>query len=166
MDKNQDHFYRLQVETFIMKIEGAIKDYTGKDLARTFKQLQPSPERKSALINQDFTTLMSEGYVMIENLLTPSQCAQIKNQCMPLMSHTGRNNFEGEKTQRLYNVLGKTRCIDRLADHPRILGLMDLLFRPNYLLSQSQVINIHLAKANRHFITMTPFTKSLDLDPP
>ena len=48
-----------------MKIEGAIKDYTGKDLARTFKQLQPSPERKSALINQDFTTLMTEGYVII-----------------------------------------------------------------------------------------------------
>ena len=68
-----------------MKIEGAIKDYTGKDLARTFKQLQPSPERKSELINQDYRTLMSEGYVIIENLMTPSQCAQIKNQCMPLM---------------------------------------------------------------------------------
>jgi hypothetical protein len=125
-----------------MKIEGAIKDYTGKDLARTFKQLQPSPERKSALINQDFETLMSEGYVIIENLLTLSQCNQIKKQCLRLMSHTGRNNFEGEKTQRLYNVLGKIRCTDTLADHPRILGLMDLLFRPNYLLSQSQVINI------------------------
>jgi hypothetical protein len=134
-----------------MKIEGAIKDYTGKDLARTFKQLQPSPERKSALINQDFKTLMSEGYVIIENLITPNQCEQIKNQCMPLMSHTGRNNFEGEKTQRIYNVLGKTRCIDSLADHPRILGLMDLLFRPNYLLSQSQVINILPGESQQAF---------------
>jgi hypothetical protein len=134
-----------------MKIEGAIKDYTGKDLAKTFKQLQPSPERKSELINQDFRTLMSEGYVIIENLITPSQCAQIKNQCMPLMSHTGRNNFEGEKTQRIYNVLGKTRCSDRLADHPRILGLMDLLFRPNYLLSQSQVINILPGESQQAF---------------
>jgi hypothetical protein len=134
-----------------MKIEGAIKGYTGKDLARTFKQLQPSPERKSALINQDFQTLMSEGYVIIENLITPSQCAQIKNQCMPLMGLTGRNKFEGEKTQRIYNVLGKTRCIDSLADHPRILGLMDLLFRPNYLLSQSQVINILPGESQQAF---------------
>jgi ectoine hydroxylase-related dioxygenase (phytanoyl-CoA dioxygenase family) len=70
---------------------------------------------------------------------------------MPLMSHTGRNNFEGEKTQRIYNVLGKTRCSDRLADHPRILGLMDLLFRPNYLLSQSQVINILPGESQQAF---------------
>ncbi|MEP1447547.1 MAG: phytanoyl-CoA dioxygenase family protein [Paraglaciecola sp.] len=125
-----------------MKIEGAIKDYTGKDLAGTFKQLQPSPQRQSALITQDFKSLMSEGYVIIENLISASQCEQIKQQCIPLLKHTGRNTFEGEKTQRLYNVLGKTRCLDDLADHPRILGLMDLLFRPNYLLSQSQVINI------------------------
>tara|TARA_R110000751_G_scaffold15290_5_gene49520 strand:- start:100412 stop:101251 length:840 start_codon:yes stop_codon:yes gene_type:complete len=125
-----------------LKIEGAIKGYTGKDLARTFKQLQPAAERQSAQISEDFITLMSEGYVIIENLLTPRQCDQIKQECIPLLKHTGRNNFEGEKTQRLYNVLGKTRCIDGLADHPRILGLMDLLFRPNYLLSQSQVINI------------------------
>ena len=125
-----------------MKIEGAIKDYTGKDLAGTFRQLPPSSARKSALIEQDFTTLMSEGYVIIHNLLTLGQCEEIKSQCLPLMKHKGRNTFEGELTQRIYNVLAKTRCIDALAEHPRILGLLDLLFRPNYLLSQSQVINI------------------------
>lgn len=124
------------------KIEGAIKDYSGKDLANTFKQLEPSSDRKSDQINCDFDTLMLEGYVIIKGLISPEQCRDIKNQCLPLMSHTGRNKFEGQKTQRLYNVLSKTRCTDALAEHPRILGLMDLLFRPNYLLSQSQVINI------------------------
>ncbi len=124
------------------KIEGEIKDYSGKDLANTFKQLKPSADRKSDEINRDFDTLMREGYVIIKNLISPAQCRDFKNECLPLMSHTGRNKFEGEKTQRLYNVLSKTRCTDVLAEHPRILGLMDLLFRPNYLLSQSQVINI------------------------
>ncbi|MFT6269291.1 MAG: hypothetical protein ACJAVV_002116 [Alphaproteobacteria bacterium] len=126
----------------MMKTEGNIKGYSGKDLAKKFKQLPPSAQRKSALIVQDFNTLMSDGYVIIKGLLTLSQCKEIKTTCLPLMNHKGRNEFEGEKTQRLYNVLAKTRCIDRLADHPRILGLMDLLFRPNFLLSQSQVINI------------------------
>lgn len=125
-----------------MKSEGSIKGYSERDLAKKFKQLQPAKMRKSTLIDQDFTRLMTDGYIIIEGLLTPSQCKDIKSDCMPLMSHKGRNQFEGEKTQRLYNVLAKTRCIDRLADHPRILGLMDLLFRPNFLLSQSQIINI------------------------
>ncbi len=31
---------------------------------------------------------------------------------------------------------------DQLATHPRILGLMDRLFEPGFLLSQSQIINI------------------------
>lgn len=124
------------------KIEGSIAGYSDRDLAKKFKQLTPSPNRKSALIEQDFEHLMSKGYVIIKGLLTPLQCEEIKASCQPLMTHKGRNQFEGEKTQRLYNVLAKTRCIDGLADHPRILGLMDLLFRPNYLLSQSQVINI------------------------
>ena len=134
-----------------MKIEGAIKDYTGKDLAGTFKELQPSAQRTSTLISQNFRTLMSEGYVIIKNLITPEQCAKIKQESLPLLKHTGRNNFEGEKTQRLYNVLGKTRCTDHLADHPRILGLMDLLFRPNYLLSQSQIINILPGESRQAF---------------
>lgn len=123
-------------------IEGAIKDYSGKDLANTFKQLEPSADRKSKEISRDFETLMRDGYVIINDLISREQCREIKNQCLPLMMHTGRNKFEGQKTQRLYNVLSKTRCTDSLAEHPRILGLMDLLFRPNYLLSQSQVINI------------------------
>ena len=126
----------------MMKIEGSIEGYSDRDLAKKFKQLQPSAERHSALIDQDFESLMSDGYVIIKGLLTPSQCHEIKTTCLPLMARKGRNEFEGESTQRLYNVLAKTRCIDRLADHPRILGLMDLMFRPNFLLSQSQVINI------------------------
>ena len=125
-----------------MKIEGNIEGYSDRDLAKKFKQLQPSADRKSTLINQDFESLMSNGYVIIKGLLTQSQCDEIKAECLPLMVQKGRNEFEGQSTQRLYNVLAKTRCIDKLADHPRILGLMDLMFRPNFLLSQSQVINI------------------------
>ena len=125
-----------------MEIEGNIEGYSDRDLAKRFKQLQPSSERQSQQIKQDFDTLMSEGYVIIEGLLSQQECDDIKASSLPLMAHTGRNHFEGEKTQRLYNVLAKTRCIDRLADHPRIMGLMDLFFKPSYLLSQSQVINI------------------------
>jgi ectoine hydroxylase-related dioxygenase (phytanoyl-CoA dioxygenase family) len=58
------------------------------------------------------------------------------------LDKTGRNNFEGWRTQRAYSLLDKTRACDRLVDHPRVLSLLDRLFLPNYLLSNLQVINI------------------------
>ena len=85
---------------------------------------------------------MRDGYVIIENLIAPEECEAIKAEGLALLGCKGRNAFEGLDTQRVYNVLAKTRSTDKLATHPRILGLMDLLFRPGFLLSQSQIINI------------------------
>ena len=116
--------------------------YFDADHAGTRKQLQPAAERSGPAIDADFETLMRDGYVIIENLLDAAQCEAIKTECLALLDHKGRNDFEGMETQRVYNVLGKTRATDALAVHPRILGLMDRLFRPGFLLSQSQIINI------------------------
>ncbi len=116
--------------------------YNDGDHAKTHPLLKPSPERRTAQIDADFETLMRDGYVIIERLIAPESCAAIKKEGLALLNRTGRNSFEGYKTQRVYNVLSKTRATDRLADHPRILGLMDRLFRPGFLLSQSQIINI------------------------
>ena len=116
--------------------------YSDADHAGTHRQLQPSAKRDTPEIAADFEALMRDGYVIIKNLLSTQECDAIKEEGLALLGHTGRNSFEGLQTQRVYNVLGKTRATDRLADHPRILGLMDKLFRPGFLLSQSQVINI------------------------
>ncbi|MFW2106103.1 phytanoyl-CoA dioxygenase family protein [Acinetobacter guillouiae] len=85
---------------------------------------------------------MRDGYVIINNLISKETCKQIKQEGLTLLDQTGRNPFEGQQTQRVYNVLSKTRITDQLAVHPHILGLMDRLFQPNFLLSQSQIINI------------------------
>ena len=77
-----------------------------------------------------------------EKLLSEEECERIRDAVTPLLDHTGRNTFEGRRTQRVYSVLNKTRACDRLVDHPRALALLDRLFMPNYLLSQLQVINI------------------------
>ena len=121
-------------------VDGA--NYKDADHAGTHRQLQPSPERKTPETEADFETLMRDGYVIIENLISKETCTAIKEEGLTLLDHTGRNGFEGHQTQRVYNVFGKTRTTDRLADHPRILGLMDRFFRPGFLLSQSQIINI------------------------
>ncbi|MEM7613311.1 MAG: phytanoyl-CoA dioxygenase family protein [Pseudomonadota bacterium] len=125
-----------------MTAQSTIDNYQDTDQANTYKRLLPKANRTSAEIDADYKTLMRDGYVIIDSLISKERCKQIKQDGLRLLGNKGRNSFEGHSTQRVYNVLSKTRLTDRLADHPRILGLMDKLFRPGFLLSQSQIINI------------------------
>jgi ectoine hydroxylase-related dioxygenase (phytanoyl-CoA dioxygenase family) len=114
------------------------------DLAGTHKASHSAAASKvdAAVLEADMRKLERDGYVIIESLLSADQIAGIKGALQPLLDHTGRNAFEGHKTQRLYAVPEKTRATDRLIEHPRVLALLDRLFLPNYLLSQCQAINI------------------------
>ncbi len=95
-----------------------------------------------AVVEADLAILERDGYLILEGLLSPQECAKIRAGVTPLLARTGRNPFEGHRTQRVYSVLNKTRSCDRTVDHPRVLALLDRLFLPNYLLSMLQVINI------------------------
>jgi hypothetical protein len=95
-----------------------------------------------AIIDADMAALDRDGYVIWENLLSVDECQQIRDVVTPWLGHTGRNAFEGRRTQRIYSVLSRTRVCDRLADHPRVLAVLDRLLMPNYLLSALQAINI------------------------
>lgn len=95
----------------------------------------------------DLRTLQRDGYVVLEGLLDVPALDAIRTTAQELIGQTGRNRFEGHLTQRVYNVLGKTRVADRLAEHPRVLALLDAMMTPNYLLSQAQVINILAGEA-------------------
>lgn len=125
-----------------MPPELTVQRYSQADHAKRYKPVVPAPERDTPEITHDYKRVMEDGYVIIENLLSPERCAEIKAEALPHLDHQGRNSFEGHKTQRVYDVLSKTRLTDELAVHPRILGIMDKIFCPNYLLSQSQIINI------------------------
>ncbi|RKG29646.1 phytanoyl-CoA dioxygenase family protein [Acinetobacter tianfuensis] len=95
-----------------------------------------------AVIDNDLKHLLKDGYVIIQDLLTHEELQTIKENINPLLNHTGRNTFEGIKTQRVYNVLAKTRVADKMAQHPRVLAILDRILLQNYLLSQMQVIKI------------------------
>jgi hypothetical protein len=96
----------------------------------------------NAIVEADLAALDRDGYVIWENLLSTEQCRQIRDVARPWMGHTGRNSFEGRRTQRIYSVLSRTRVCDRLVDNPRVLAVLDRLLMPNYLLSALQAINI------------------------
>jgi ectoine hydroxylase-related dioxygenase (phytanoyl-CoA dioxygenase family) len=118
-----------------------LEDLAG-DLARTHRTTGVDRGVHSTQLDADLAALDRDGYVVLTNLLSPEECDELRAELTALLGRTGRNAFEGHRTQRVYSVLEKTRAVDRLVDHPRVLALLDRLLLPNYLLSQLQVINI------------------------
>lgn len=118
-----------------------LEDLVG-DLAGTHRITTGDRGVEPTRVQADLADLDRDGYVILTGLLTPEECDELRAQVMPLLGRPGRNAFEGHRTQRVYSVLNKTRAVDRLVDHPRVLALLDRLLLPNYLLSQLQVVNI------------------------
>lgn len=120
----------------------SLRDLDG-DLAGTYRRTESSGASVDpAVVEADLAAVARDGYVILPDLLMPAELDDIRTSVGPLLNPKGRNNFEGHSTQRVYSVLNKTRACDRIADHPRVLALLDRLFLPNYLLSMLQVINI------------------------
>jgi ectoine hydroxylase-related dioxygenase (phytanoyl-CoA dioxygenase family) len=102
----------------------------------------PGNSATEANLASQLEQLERDGFLVLEGLIDSHQCSAIREEARRLANHTGSNPFEGHRTQRIYAPLSKTRAIDELIDHPRITGLLDAIFLPNYLLSQAQIINI------------------------
>ena len=100
------------------------------------------PTVSTAELTAQLEQLERDGYVILEGLIDRERCQLIREETARLADKTGANPFEGHRTQRIYAPLSKTRAIDDLIDHPRVLALLDALFIPNYLLSQAQIINL------------------------
>ena len=127
-----------------MRVSDPGGNQAGESLAPRHRALERPPPQDPAQHAQDLEVLRRDGYVVLPELLDADTLAEIRRECERLLPevHTGRNAFEGHRTQRIYNVLGRSRAFDRLVDHPRVMSLLDEIFLPNYLLSQAQVINI------------------------
>jgi len=52
----------------------------------------------------------------------------------------GRNDFEGDSTQRVYSRVGRGAVFEQAVLHPEVLALVDQLLQQNYLLTASQTI--------------------------
>ena len=85
-----------------------------------------------------------DGFAIVEGMLSAKEAAAIRTEITEILkaTPTGRNDFEGFSTRRIYNVFGKTRSFDRLATHPLVLGLLDSVLGPSYQLSAPTGIEI------------------------
>lgn len=121
-----------------------VEQYRTTELAKKYPSTAGSgPRAPEAEIDRCMEAVERDGYVIVERLIPEETLTRIKEDLIPQFEHdSGRNNFEGFKTQRLYAFFEKSLACNPLVEHPLILGCLDRLFEPNYLLSQLQAINI------------------------
>lgn len=113
-----------------------------KDLAGTYgleAVLRPVDEKALAA---DLAVIARDGFVILERLINTDETSAAKAALEKLVGPTGRNGFEGLKTQRAYALLKKTRALDGVAAHPRVLAILDALMGPSPLLSAFLAIRI------------------------
>jgi hypothetical protein len=81
----------------------------------------------SGLMVDDCATLERDGYVVLEGIVDDATVDRARDELTALLPSTpyGRQGFEGFKTQRVYALFGKTRSLDALATHPRVLAILD-----------------------------------------
>jgi len=86
----------------------------------------------------------ANGYVVLEGLLNGNQLGEVRDALASLLAHgpSGRNDFEGTKTQRVYTLVARGKVFEWLVEHPVVLSMMDELLLPNYLLTANQAIVI------------------------
>src|SRR5690349_19242481 len=127
-----------------MRLVRDLEQYRATDAAGTHHSTAGSQARvPPELIEPAWAALERDGFVVVECVLDDDQVRAIRDDVLPRLAPPyARNNFEGLATQRLYNVIEKTGVCDPLVEHPLVLGLLDRILEPNYLLSQLQVINI------------------------
>ena len=127
-------------------IEKKYTDDEGNIITRAAKPGDPLITRDGVdpdVVASLMETVHDQGYVVIPEVIGKEQIQTIKDEMLPMFEFSGRNDFEGYKTRRLYSVIEKTLCCNPLVEHPLVLSLLDQVLQPNYLLSQLQVINIH-----------------------
>src|SRR6266576_5548055 len=99
-------------------------------------------ERTFASWREEFD---SRGYLIFERVLPPGRVAELRTALAPFLARdlTGRNDFEGLKTNRVYALLAKSPLFAELAIHPLALAFAEAEFGPSMLLSALLAINMH-----------------------
>ena len=92
----------------------------------------PNLQASSATADDVIAGLTSDGYAIVEGVLSPQEAESVRNGLIDVLEETptGRNSFEGFKTQRIYALFAKTRAFDGPATHPLVLDVLDKYIGP------------------------------------
>jgi ectoine hydroxylase-related dioxygenase (phytanoyl-CoA dioxygenase family) len=97
--------------------------------------------------------IRERGYAIVEGLLSAGDVEDVKSSLAPWLAgeQFGRNNFEGEHTERVYALLAKAPPVARIIEHRVVISLLDRLLPEHYLLSAALAINVHPGETPQPF---------------
>ena len=98
----------------------------------------------SVAVDDVVGVLDQDGFAVVEGMLSPQEAAAARAELTRILASipTGRNDFEGFKTRRIYALFAKTRVFDAPATHPLLLGVLDRVLGESYQLSAPTGIEI------------------------
>ena len=87
----------------------------------------------------------ARGYLIFERVLAPAAVAELRAALAPHLARDlkGRNDFEGERTNRVYALMAKSPVFAELAIHPLALAFAEAELGQSCLLSAMLAINLH-----------------------
>lgn len=92
--------------------------------------------------------LRRDGFTIIEDFLDAAALGAVRAGLAPYLgSHTGRNGFEGLKTERVYTLVARGPVFERATDDARVMDLLSRFLLPGFLLTASQAISIYPGEA-------------------
>jgi ectoine hydroxylase-related dioxygenase (phytanoyl-CoA dioxygenase family) len=84
----------------------------------------------------------THGFVVFERVLSAAQTTRIRAALTPHFTKTGRNDFEGLRTHRVYGLLAKSPVFAELVTHPLALAFAEAELGASCLLSACLAINL------------------------
>ncbi len=86
-----------------------------------------------------------DGYIILRDILHQEELIKIRETLAPYLEAdvTGRNDFEGLKSNRVYAMLAKSPVFADLVSHPLALAFVEADLGPGCLLSACLAINLH-----------------------
>lgn len=95
-------------------------------------------------VEQHAARMRADGFTIIEDFLSPTRLRAVREGLAPYLdSWSGRNNFEGLKTERVYTLVARGKVFEDIVEDARTVALLDRFLQPGYLLTASQAICIH-----------------------
>lgn len=92
-----------------------------------------------------FADFERDGYIVFENLLSDTDIARVRDALKPYfdLQRSGRNDFEGLKSNREYALLSKGDVFAELAIHPLALAFAEYDMGKSCILSAFLAIQLH-----------------------
>lgn len=87
--------------------------------------------------------IRERGYTVIRDFIDPAKISVFREALAPYLGgHTGRNDFEGFHTERVYTLVARGKVFEDLATEPRLMTLLGQFLEGAFLLSATHAINL------------------------